>query len=237
MRPLFFGDLSGERVLLDGDEGHHAADVMRLRVGEQIDVSDNRETWVSATVTAVTKGRVEAQVIERHGIPALTPSITIAQAIAKGDAMSEAVELMSQIGVGTVLPWSAEHSISRWDGPKAQKAVERLQAVAFSAAKQARNRRITQVDTLHSHAALVGRLSEFDLVCVLHESAPESLAGLDLRLARTILLVVGPEGGLSPDELSSFGQAQIVRIGPTVLRSAHAGAIASAVVASSTWWR
>lgn len=239
MRSLFFGDISGDQVHLTGAEGHHAADVMRLGVGEMIDVSDNAGGLASVRVTSVGRGEVRADVVERHVIPPARPQICVAQALIKGEGMTDAIDLMVQVGVHRVIPWQAERSIAQWRDGREAKAMDRLRSAAWSAAKQARRPLVPTIDAPVSTAALITSLPAFDFVAVLHEQAREPLAGVDLARVERALLIIGPEGGIAPSELEQFAAAAApsFRLGSSVIRSAQAGAIASTVLLAASAWR
>lgn len=234
MRSLFFADNLADSVELTGEEGHHAADVVRVKVGEEIDISDGQRL-VHARVTSVAKGRVEAEVLADLAVSALTPRITIAQALIKGDAMSQSIDLMTQVGVHEIWPWAAERSIVQWDQSKAEKNLEKMKSLVIEASKQSRRPIPPAVGPIVTTTDLVKRGQEFDRVILLHESGDLHLADEDLSEGR-ILMVVGPEGGLSDRELTELG-GDVRRLGPTVIRSAQAGAIAAAVVFAQRAWR
>lgn len=239
MRSLFFSEFAGDRVLLEGVEGHHAANVLRVRIGEEIDVSDNRGGCAVVRIDEVGSGRVAGSVIERRVVEVRPPRIVVAQALIKGEAMTTAVDLMTQVGVTTIIPWEAERSIVRWSGEKALKGVERLRSAAMAAAKQSRNPLIPTVDEVHTAPELTERLASFGAVFLLHEEADLPMSGMQMAGHESVLMIVGPEGGLAPVEIASFSAAGAftVRLGPTVLRSAHAGAIAAAALLAGTAWR
>jgi len=239
MRSLFFGDIESDRVELAGSEGHHAADVMRIGLGEEIDVSDGNGAVALVRVDRVSKGEVAGQVLSRRQAIAATPVIAVAQALTKGEAMSEAIDLMTQVGVAMIIPWTAERSIAQWRGDRVSKSLDRLKHVALAAAKQSRNPLMPTIEAPATSAELVHRFHDFDQVVVLHEEATNSLASADFQGINRVLLVVGPEGGLSPTELANFTAAggELHLLGPTVLRAAHAGAIASAVCQAKSTWR
>lgn len=234
MRSLFFVDHISNPLIIEGDEGHHAADVVRVKVGEELDVSDN-STLAHGRVTSVTKGRVELEILSSNPLAPSKPRVVVAQALIKGDSLSDSVDLMVQVGVDQIIPWISERSIVQWDQAKASKNVGKLNSVAFEACKQSRRPRMATVDSLHTSQELIKRFSQFDLVVALHESGREFLAD-DSFDGENILLIVGPEGGLSDQELTQFG-AQVRRMGPTVIRSAQAGAVAAAVVFAKSSWR
>jgi 16S rRNA (uracil1498-N3)-methyltransferase len=239
MRSLFFGDISSDVVKLTGDEGHHAADVLRVGVGEEIDVSDNTGQCARVMVTEVFKGIVVGEIKERFVIKSASPSITIAQALVKGSGMSEAVDLMTQVGVNTILPWHSERSIAQWTNERAAKSLERLRGVALAAAKQSRSPLLPRIDKVISTSELIASFPSYSAVFVLHEEASSPLASVDADKLDSVLMVVGPEGGISPSEVEAMvnGGASLVRLGTSVIRSINAGAVGATVVLGNSSWR
>jgi 16S rRNA (uracil1498-N3)-methyltransferase len=239
MRSLFFGDISSGKVKLAGEEGHHAADVLRVRVGEEIDVSDNAGQYARVLVTQVSKSEVVGEIQERFSIHNTSPRITVAQALIKGSGMSESVDLMTQVGVHEIAPWHAERSVAHWEEQRAAKSIERLRFVARTAAKQSRNPLVLRVDEVISTDKLIATFPNFPAVVVLHEEATTPLASFDIKSIDSLLMVVGPEGGISPREIDQMvnAGATLVRLGTSVIRSIHAGAIGASVVFGNSSWR
>jgi 16S rRNA (uracil1498-N3)-methyltransferase len=238
MLPLFLADsVAGETVALVGDEARHAAAVVRVRVGERIRVSDGVSEYVDGVVIAVAKNHVEVRVQSRFVLPPTDLRIVVAQALAKGDSSSTAVDLLTGVGVDEILPWSALRSVAKWENEKASKGQERWRSVAREASKQSRRIAIPKIGSLHSTRELIARIHSADCAIVLHESGEEPIAKISLPSNGEVLLVVGPEGGIDESEIELFRSAgaHIAVLGPTVLRSAHAGGIAAAVVMSSRW--
>ena len=225
----------GDLVRLDGDEGRHAADVRRLRIGEPVDLTDGMGTLLRATVTEVHRGGLVAEVgsVERVAAPA--PRLTVVQALAKGGRDEQAVETMTEVGVDEVVGWQAERCIARWT----DRSAARWSDTARAAAKQARRAWWPTVTGPASTADVARRCAEADLAVVLHEAATEPLAGLVVPPDATVVVVVGPEGGISDRELSQLTEAggRAVRLGDTVLRASTAGAAALAVLCATTRWR
>ena len=214
-------DLTGDTVLLDGPEGRHAALVKRVRVGEELDLVDGRGTRATGTVSATTRDTVTVDVLRRALEPAPSPRLTVVQALAKGDRGELAVELMTEVGVDVIVPWAASRCVAKWT----EKSLQRWRSTAHESAKQARRAWFPQVTDVVSTADVAAMP---DLL-LLHEEATTPLASLDL--AGDVVLVVGPEGGISPQELHALG-GTAVRLGPTVLRTSTAGAAAAAVVSA-----
>ncbi|UFU01747.1 16S rRNA (uracil(1498)-N(3))-methyltransferase [Ruania suaedae] len=245
-RPVFVvGDLDGvlvgETVTVSGAEGRHAATVRRIRAGEAIDVVDGAGRRVRATVSEVTTGpdaglRALAEEISTESEP--RPALVLVQALAKGGRDELAVEAATEVGVDVVQPWQAERSISQWRGEKARKGRARWEQVAVAAAKQARRARVPQVRELLVGGALTEhvaqRVAAGDGVLVLHEEAEVAIARAEVTpAAAQVLVVVGPEGGLTEAEVAALvsAGAQSVRLGPHVLRTSTAGPVALASLA------
>ncbi|MCU1588712.1 MAG: hypothetical protein JWN31_2205 [Frankiales bacterium] len=228
--PVFLcADLTGDRIVLAGAEGRHAATVRRMRVGETLELVDGRGTRCTCTVAAVTKDSLSCDVVDRAHEPAPTPRVTLVQALAKGGRGELAVELATEVGVDQIIPWAASRSIAK--APAGQ-PIERWESTAREAAKQSRRSWLPVVGTPQTTAEVASLPGS---LLVLHEEAAASLSTLVLPDG-DLVLVVGPEGGLSPDELDAFTDAgaSVVRLGGSVLRTSTAGAVAVALVSSRT---
>lgn len=228
----------GDLAELDGDEAHHAVAVRRLRVGESLLLTDGRGSVLSGEVTEVGKRRLVVRATEVRRVPEPEPDITVVQALPKGDRGELAVETMTEVGVDVVVPWQASRSVVQWRGDRGAKALERWRSTAREAGKQARRARVPLVAEAASTKDVVSRIREAvgvgGLAAVLHEEAVEPLAAVPLPAAGDVVLVVGPEGGVSPEELAAFADAGAVplRLGPTVLRTSTAGVAALSVLSS-----
>jgi len=227
--PLFLVDAlpAGDTAVLDGPEGRHAATVKRLREGEGLLLADGRGGLAHAVVTAVGKDALQLEVVDRRTVAAPAPRVLLAQALVKGDRGELAVELATEAGVDAVLPWRAARCVARWEaGPRGEKALARWRTTAREAAKQARRAWVPVVEEPVTTAALARRVAQACGALVLHESAADALASLDLPADGDLLLVVGPEGGIADDELDALvaAGARAVRLGPEVLRASTAAA-------------
>jgi 16S rRNA (uracil1498-N3)-methyltransferase len=221
----------GDRIVLDGDEGRHAVTVRRLGAGEQLLVGDGRGTVLACIAAEVTPGRVVLQVVERRHEPAPSPRLVVVQALPKGDRGELAVEVMTELGVDEIVPWAATRCITQWRDARGTKALDRWSRTAREAAKQSRRARVPKVSPLVSTAQLVQRIAGSGAV-VLHEAAKDPLASVELPAAGDLLIVVGPEGGITEDELGALtgAGAASVRLGTPVLRTSTAGAAALAAL-------
>ncbi|EXG80435.1 16S rRNA (uracil(1498)-N(3))-methyltransferase [Cryptosporangium arvum] len=228
-------------AVLDGPEGRHAATVRRLGPGETLLLADGVGGRASCVVVAADRDSLRLDVRTAERVPRPTPTVTVVQALPKGDRGEAAVEMMTEAGADTIVPWSASRSVTRWKEARGDKALARWRSTAREAAKQSRRLWLPEVADLASTADVRKLLSVHDAAFVLHEDATAPLAGTSPAAEiGTIALVVGPEGGIAPDELESFVQvgAVPVRLGPTVLRTSTAGVAALAVVnALTSRWR
>ena len=241
--PLFLVDVlpDGPTFTLTGPEGHHAADVQRLRPGEALILSDGAGGTASATVTAVRRGSVDLAVTALSRADPPDPRLVVVQAVAKGDRGELAVQAMTEVGVDEIVPWAASRSVAQWRGERGAKSRERWVATAREAAKQARRGWLPVVagtpdcSTKQVAARLGGAAAAF----VLHEAATDRLTTAELPRTGEIALVVGPEGGITDAELEAFAAAgaSSVRLGDSVLRTSTAGVAALSVLSArlSRW--
>ena len=241
--PIFFvepaelASLSvGDAYSLAGAEGRHAVTVKRITAGESVDLCDGEGLRLVCTATDAAAGVLQVTVDQAVREPVPEFELVLVQALAKGDRDELAIEMATELGVDGVVPWQAERSIVRWKADKAAKGLAKWRNVVSTAAKQARRSRIPWVGELVGTAALLTMIETADLALILHEEARASVRqNLDDWLAnsptgsgdapRRILMIVGPEGGMSAGEVDAFVQAGARRslLGHHVLRSSTAG--------------
>lgn len=241
--PVFVVDVvpDGPEFVLDGPEGRHAVSVKRLRAGEDVVLTDGQGRWVDGVVKAAEgKDRlVVAGIAEVREEPEPVPRITVVQALPKGDRGELAVETMTETGVDEIVPWAASRCITQWKGERGLKALGKWRATAREAGKQSRRVRFPQVADAMTTKQVAAFLAEADLGVVLHEDrgyGSEPLASVELPSSGRIVLVVGPEGGVSPAELEAFAEAgaKACRLGRSVLRTSTAGTAATALLLTRT---
>lgn len=229
----------GAVVEVRGDEAHHAVAVRRLAVGERAVLTDGAGRSVTGPVASTGKKLFTLTVEETVEHPRPTPSVTVVQALPKGDRGELAVEVLTEVGVDTVVPWAASRSVAVWRGERAAKSHAKWSATAREAAKQARRVWHPEVTPLASTADVVERVAAAPVALVLHEEATTPLSAIAVPLDGELLLVVGPEGGVAPDELEAFSAAGAVpvRLGGEVLRTSTAGVVAvGALLARTARW-
>lgn len=223
----------GDLVALTGAEAKHAAVVRRLRVGESVTLGDGAGVWLTGAAESVAPTRVEVRVDGRTDVAAPTPRIVLAQALAKGDRDELAVQAACELGVDEIVPWQASRSVSRWEGPKAAKGRERWASIVREAAKQAHRAWVPEVAAVASTADLVTRAAAARML-VLDPRAETRLTQVRPD-GRDVVLVVGPEGGVSDAEIDRLvdAGAERVLLGDTVLRTSTAGPAAIAVLSGA----
>jgi 16S rRNA (uracil1498-N3)-methyltransferase len=232
---LFYVDAlpdAGELAVVGGDEGFHAATVRRIRPGEQLVLGDGAGGLASCVVEDAGRDGLRARVVERWDVAPGRPLVTVVQALPKSERSELAVELATEAGADAFVAWQAARCVANWDGARVDKGLRRWRAVARSAARQSRRAYIPQVDGVLSTAKLTERIRD-DVaagatVLALHESATVRLADVPLAQAKSLTLVVGPEGGIATEEIAALTDAGAVsvRLGPTVLRTSTAAAVA-----------
>jgi 16S rRNA (uracil1498-N3)-methyltransferase len=232
--PLFLVDTlpAGGPYKLDGPEGHHAAAVQRLRPGESLLLGDGRGGTATAVVEAAGRTELTVKVISHRYARPPAPRLVVAQGIAKGDRGELAVQAMTEAGVDEIVPWSAARCVAVWRGERGLRARDRWAATAREATKQSRRPFLPEVaPAAATTAELAGRATSATFV--LHEEADLALTAVDLPEDGDLMLVVGPEGGVTGDELAAFASAGAtpVRLGPEVLRTSTAGLAALCVLA------
>lgn len=240
--PVFLvppGTLDGSpaRVVVDGPEGRHAVSVRRLAAGEEVVVTDGEGRAALGTVASAEGKdvlRVDVRAWRAEEPPAAT--VTVVQALPKGDRGELAVETMTEAGVDAVVPWPAARCVTQWRGERGAKSLAKWRATAREAAKQSRRVRFPTVAESMTTRQVAELLRAADFAGVLHEEGALPLADAPLPRAGSLVLVVGPEGGVAPEELAAFAAAgaQAYRLGPTVLRTSTAGVAAAAVLLART---
>jgi 16S rRNA (uracil1498-N3)-methyltransferase len=222
--------------VLAGPEGRHAATVRRLTVGERADVTDGEGLIAECVVTGSEPDVLELAVLARRADPAPSPRIVVVQAIPKGDRGELAVEIMTEAGVDVVVPWAAGRCVARWRGDRGERSLARWRVTASEAAKQARRTRFPWIANPADTPAVARLAAAASLAIVLDPGGAAGISGLPLPAGGDIVVVVGPEGGVSPAEASLLtgAGALTARLGPTVLRTSSAGAVAAALLLSAS---
>jgi len=222
----------GGLAVVDGDAGFHAATVRRIRPGEQLTLGDGAGVLAECRVEEADRGGLRARVLERRQVAPAAPPVTVVQALPKSERSELAIELATESGADAFLAWQADRCVARWDGPRADKGLRRWQATIRAAAGQSRRAHIPPVDGVLGTTELAGWVREQVgggmTVLVLHDAATAGLPAQAVSTAPALALVVGPEGGITEAERDALISAGAVaaRLGPTVLRTSTAAAVA-----------
>ncbi len=251
----------GDKITLGGDEGRHAAKVKRITVGERLDLVNGSGLRVRGSVSDAQPNTITVTVEERWQEKTPSPRLTLVQALAKGGRDEQAIEMATEIGVDQILAWQASRSIVKWAGSKSAKALGKWESILQAAAKQSRRAYVPTAQGPYDSkklAAWIGAIcAEGGVVFIAHEEGTRSLvdelaargwrgrarggehAHSEASLAELpaeIAVVVGPEGGISPEELTAFAEAgaTVVLLGPHVLRSSSAGSTALTLISAAT---
>ena len=227
---------AGARYVLHGDEARHAGVVQRRRPGERVDVVDGAGVRLECVIAAVEPRRVDLDVVHTREEPASASRLVLVQALAKGDRDELAIEAATEVGVDEVVPWQAKRSVVVWRGDRAARSRARWIATVRTATKQARRAWVPVVAEAVTLDGLVRRVTEVvgagGTALVLHEAATEPLVSIGFPTAQEIQVIVGPEGGITEDELVALvdAGARLARLGPHVLRTSTAGPVALGLV-------
>ncbi|WP_030708255.1 16S rRNA (uracil(1498)-N(3))-methyltransferase [Streptomyces griseus] len=232
---------TGTEFVLEGPEGRHAVSVKRLQPGEDVILTDGLGHWAEGEVRSA-EGKDRLTVTLHAGVqeePEPMPRITVVQALPKGDRGELAVETMTETGVDAIVPWQAARCITQWKGDRGAKALTKWRSTAREAGKQSRRVRFPEVAEAMTTKQVAALLAGADFAGVLHEDRDHystPLATAELPAEGTIVLVVGPEGGVSPQELTAFAEAgaRPYRLGRSVLRTSTAGTAATALLLGRT---
>lgn len=234
--PSVAGVTAGATVELVGDEARHAVVVRRTRVGERIVLTDGSGTRAVCTVTATSKSSLTVSVEAVAVDPAASPRLVAVQAVPKGDRGELAVEMLTEVGADVIVPWAASRSVAVWRGERAAKSLARWRSSAREAAKQSRRSWFPVVAEMAGTSDVADLLRDAALAVVLHEDGTSPLAALEVPGTGDVVLVVGPEGGISDEELAIFASvgAEPLRLGDSVLRTSTAGVVAAGAILSRT---
>jgi len=239
--PVFLADpetLAGadDVVVLDGPEGRHASVVRRLRAGEPVVLTDGRGRSADCVVVEASRAGLVCQVRGWRTTPAPSPRLVVVQALPKGERAELAVQMLTEIGADVIVPWAAARCVVQWRGERADKALRKWRGHAREAAKQARRAWVPEVPDLASTDDVVALLGASALPLVLHEDAEQPLAALEVPRRGDVTVVVGPEGGITEEEVERLtaAGATAVRLGSSVLRTSTAGVAAAAALLSRT---
>lgn len=226
------GVAPGDVVTVEGGEGRHGVAVRRLRAGEAVDLVDGAGRRTRGAVAGIERDRFAVLLESVTDEPAQSPTVVVVQALVKGERGELAVEMLTECGVDVIVPWAAENSIAVWREDRAERGLRRWRSMSRAATKQSRRSRLPNVASLSTSRDVANMIASATLGLVFHESATALLASTSIPTSGRVVLVIGPEGGISPAELALFANAGglPVRMGDSVLRASTAGVAAASIV-------
>lgn len=225
MLTLFFvNDLPkvvGSSYEFGGEDAAHAIRVLRTQVGDSLALSDGQGAWSIVQVKTVDKKSMSVEVTQSGFEEALPVEFTVAQALTKGDRIKESIELNTAGGADVILLWAATRSI----GKTTPDLMQKLATTAREASKQTRRNRIPFIMGVLDAKKIAAEIPNYDLTIVFHESAQFKLTEIVKPGIKKVLAIIGPEGGITDEELAIFtaAGAQVALLGRPIFRSAHAG--------------
>jgi 16S rRNA (uracil1498-N3)-methyltransferase len=231
MFTLFFVDdlptTVGGLYEFSNDDANHAIRVLRMQTGTEFMLSDGRGAWSQVVAQEVKKKSMQVRIVESGFQEPLATTITVVQALPKGDRAKEAIELLTEAGVDRIVPWAAARSIG--------KGSDKFAITAREASKQSRRFRIPEVTDVATTAQICDAIKVSDLAIVFHESATAKLSDqVSSHNVEHLLIIIGPEGGITDEEIAAFTEcgAKVALMGRPILRSAHAGIAAISAVSA-----
>lgn len=225
----------GERVAFDAAAAHHLGRVLRAAVGDLVQAVDPRGDLLSVRLTAIAARRAEGLIVARAALATESPlRLTLAQAVPKGDKMEGIIRMTTELGVSRVLPLITARTVVRLDPARSGSRLGRWQRVAREAAQQSGRAAVPEIAAPRDITAW--RVDEADglLICFWEEERRGLASLLPAGPCPRATVVVGPEGGLTAEEVHRLadGGALVAGLGPRLLRTETAGAVAVALLQS-----
>ena len=235
MHRFFIPQLYNEEMSITGVDAKHIGKVLRMQPGDKLQIVSDDGVSALAEVTAISETTVTVRCLEvlaESHEPAV--KITLAQGLAKGEKMDFIIQKAVELGVYSIVPVAMEHSVVRLDGAKADKKVERWQKIAEAAAKQSKRDIIPQVQEVQSVSQMLAN-NNCKTKIIAYECEDRMSLKTALREAGQLddlLLIIGPEGGISESELTKAREAGAipVSLGRRILRAETAGLVAMSAI-------
>ena len=231
MRTLFFVDdlptTVGQIYIFDNEDALHAIRVLRTGPGEVFWLSDGKGSFSTVKAIEVAKKSMQCEVLESEFQEPLDIEYTVIQALPKGDRLKACAQLLTEAGADRLVFWSSARSIG-----KADKTLDKLDVTVREASKQARRFRIPEIVGPLTTAQVIDEIARADIAFLFHESATSKLSAITAPKVAKALIIIGPEGGITDEELEAFTSsgAKIALMGRPIFRSAHAGIAGLAAV-------
>lgn len=224
------GISSGKDIRIAGSDYNHIKNVLRMKKGEEVLISDGKDREYLCSIVEFTEEEVVLSIIDIMGTSRELPAkITLFQGLPKGDKMEQIIQKTVELGVAEIVPVTMKRCVVKLDNKKADKKVERWNGIALSAAKQSKRGVIPEVKEVMSFKDALHMASGMDAVLVPYENA-EGIEGArrlveSMKDKKSIGIFIGPEGGFDESEIAMALEAgaQTLTLGRRILRTETAG--------------
>lgn len=224
----------GDRVAFEAAAAHHLGRVLRASVGDVVQAVDSGGALLSVRLTTIAARRAEGLIVSRAALATESPlDLTLAQGIPKGDKMDGIVRMATELGVTRLVPLLTARTVVRLEPARRNSRLDRWRRIAKEAAQQSGRAAVPEITLPRELTGWAREAGTAGLLVCLWEEAREGLDGcLPAGPCPRATVLVGPEGGLAPDEVRELadGGALVASLGPRLLRTETAGAVAVALL-------
>ncbi len=223
-----------DALVLTGSEAHHAADVLRVKRGDEVIVLDGAGTEFACEVETVARKRVELKVKSKFSQAAPPCQITLVQAVPKGKLFDSIIQKATELGVWRIVPLLSQRVSTHLEGDSVEHKSDKWRQTAVEAIKQCGQRGLPKVESAATLPALLARGEKFDLSLVgsLQSDSRHLRTCFPKAPAKTLQLWIGPEGDFAPEEMEAIKGAGAlpINLGPLILRCETAALAALAIL-------
>jgi len=229
-------DVAGDKINIEKEESHHIIDVMRLKEGDPITVFDGTGREYDGKIGTVANKRVTIGILSSRTVSKkIKTSIALAQAMPKKDKMDLIVQKATELGVSKIIPIESSRTIVRVKGDKRQSKVDRWQKIAVEASKQSGRTELPGIGSITAFADILASIGEYDIAimpCLSKRSVTLRQALKRANSPKSALVIIGPEGGFSDEEIGKAVKSGSVPVtlGPLVLKSDTAAIAALSIL-------
>lgn len=227
MHRFFIDKVSGGKALIsDKEQIHHLKDVLRLKVNDEVGLSDTAGNDYSGIITSIGRNQAEFKATLKQTRRKKSLKLTIACAIPKNTRFDDVVDFLTQLGVERIIPMMTERVVVKLDEKRAEERHRRWLKITRAAAKQSQRRRIPVIEHLTSINDIINQSDGCDLKLIPHLSGERKPIRdiIKEHEPRNVIVLIGPEGDFTPGEVELALNAGFlpVSLGDTVLRVATA---------------
>lgn len=226
-----------ELIVIVGKDVNHIKNVLRMKIGETILISDGSDKEYICSVEKIADDEITAKIEDINGKTRELPiKVTLFQALPKGDKMETIIQKMVELGAYQVVPMSTKRCVVKLDAKNAANKVKRWNAIAESAAKQSKRGIIPEVAEVHTFKEAVEKAKELDMILIPYEEAKNMVYTREIiskiEPGMSVGIFIGSEGGFSKEEVQTAKDngAEEITLGKRILRTETAGMTVMAVL-------